>query len=291
VHKFPFGSTRLAARQLRREGFEHCSAATVLRDARWLRIRCRRRRRAPLQTPLNKQARLYFSKLTLRKSLSYHRMVLFSDEKWFNTDDHGFLHQWVAEGEETTPRATDLYPRKIIIWGCIGVGFKFLTIHVREEDPNRPKPKRGRPKKGEVRQPVEKAKPFSIDHQVYIDKCLAPMLVELRRKGRSPQEIVFMQDGATCHKHGKVMAWLKDNNIAVLGPWPARSPDLNPIENLWAVLAKRVSDRGPIDEAGLAEFVRAEWKKLSQQTVDNFVLSFRGRLRACRDAGGEAMHM
>ncbi len=44
-------------------------------------------------------------------------------------------------------------------------------------------------------------------------------------------EWIFQQNNAPCYTATTVTTWLKDNQVNV--PWPARSLDLNPIENVW----------------------------------------------------------
>ena len=56
---------------------------------------------------------------------------------------------------------------------------------------------------------------------------------------------IFQHDGAPCHMATSVRSWLSDSGIEVLEPWPGSSPDLNPIENCWAVVKKRVAQRKP----------------------------------------------
>ena len=44
--------------------------------------------------------------------------------------------------------------------------------------------------------------------------------------------IYLRQDNSSIHSAGVVQAWLQDQPDIQLMPWPAKSPDLNPIENL-----------------------------------------------------------
>ena len=76
--------------------------------------------------------------------------------------------------------------------------------------------------------------------------------------------------------------------MAAVWVWPPRSPDLNPIETMWSIVAREVDLRGPIERSELVKFVREEWDKIPQSTVDALVLSFGKRMRECaKKDGGE----
>ena len=56
-------------------------------------------------------------------------------------------------------------------------------------------------------------------------------------------DFIFVQDNISIHKSKKTMEWFSNKNIVVLN-WSSRSPDINLIENLWGILARRVYSRG-----------------------------------------------
>lgn len=58
-----------------------------------------------------------------------------------------------------------------------------------------------------------------------------------------PRGAVLQQDNAPCHVAVYACEFLGDMDLKVLD-WPSRSPDVNPIENIWGILAQRVNENG-----------------------------------------------
>jgi len=54
---------------------------------------------------------------------------------------------------------------------------------------------------------------------------------------------IFQQDNAPIHASKETKTWLDLKKINLL-EWPAYSPDLNPIENVWGIMARRVYANG-----------------------------------------------
>ncbi|GFV71116.1 transposable element Tcb2 transposase [Trichonephila clavipes] len=76
--------------------------------------------------------------------------------------------------------------------------------------------------------------------QRYIDEVLLPHVRLFR--GAVGDKFVFMDDNATCHRTLAVQDCLDGEGIQRL-VWPARFPDLNPIENMSDVLGRQVAGR------------------------------------------------
>ena len=70
--------------------------------------------------------------------------------------------------------------------------------------------------------------------------------------------------------------WLGEQNIDILGPWPGNSPDLNPIENLWSILKRRVDKLTNSDK--LQALIKQEWADISQDVAQKLIDSMPGRI-------------
>ncbi|GFW19006.1 transposable element Tcb2 transposase [Trichonephila clavipes] len=108
--------------------------------------------------------------------------------------------------------------------------------------------------------------------QRYIDEVLLPHVRLFR--GVVGDKFVFIDDNATCHRTLAVQDCLDSEGIQRL-VWPACSPDLNPIENVWDALGRQVAGRNypPTNKNTLIRALTEEWVKLPQQLLDNVVQS------------------
>lgn len=74
------------------------------------------------------------------------------------------------------------------------------------------------------------------------------------------ENFVFQDDNAPVHTAKVVKKWKEEKNLTCL-PWPAQSPDLNPIEHLWDALEKKIRARKPLpkNKEELWEMLQEEW--------------------------------
>ena len=72
----------------------------------------------------------------------------------------------------------------------------------------------------------------------YCNKIVQPALLTFLRQGHAT---IFQEENARCHVARHTMDFLQANNMIVLD-WPARSPDITPIEHLWDHLGRRVRE-------------------------------------------------
>ncbi|GFU53863.1 transposable element Tc1 transposase [Trichonephila clavipes] len=83
-----------------------------------------------------------------------------------------------------------------------------------------------------------------------------------------------MDDNATCHRTLAVQDCLDSEGVQRL-VWPACSPDLNPIENVWDALGWQIAGRNypSTNKNTIIRALTEEWDKLPQQLLDNVVQS------------------
>ena len=96
----------------------------------------------------------------------------------------------------------------------------------------------------------------------------------------------FQQDNAPCHVSKKSQAFFRNKKLQVLD-WPANSPDLNPIENIWGILKSAIEKRGPKTMDELEAMVLDEWTKIPKLTILNTIRSLPKRIEQVLERDGE----
>ena len=93
----------------------------------------------------------------------------------------------------------------------------------------------------------------------------------------------------TKHTAKVVQKSFKENDISVL-EWHSRSPDVNPVENLWQDLKARMMARKPANSTQLESFAKEESTKLAQEMCGKLVGTYRNRIQAVIKNKGYAIN-
>ena len=99
----------------------------------------------------------------------------------------------------------------------------------------------------------------------------------------------LQEDNSSIHKSKFSTAYKKFRDISCID-WPANSPDLNPIENLWGVLRHRIQVRAPKTIQDVERFVKVEWESFDPNFIYNFTKSMKRRCTLVIDSKGKKIN-
>ncbi len=98
-------------------------------------------------------------------------------------------------------------------------------------------------------------------------------------------DFIVQQDLAPAHTAKGTKSWFNDHGVTVLD-WPANSPDLNLIENLWGIVKRKMRDTRPNNADDLKATIKATWASIPPQQCHKLITSMPRRIEAVIKAKG-----
>jgi len=116
-----------------------------------------------------------------------------------------------------------------------------------------------------------------MDKYKYLD-ILKQNLKESARKLDIYEDFYFQQDNDPKHTAGIVKEWIIYNIPHTLATLP-QSPDINPIEHLWAIIEKALQKFNITSKASLKEKILEVWNSISLSVTEKLINSMHNRLQ------------
>ncbi len=98
-------------------------------------------------------------------------------------------------------------------------------------------------------------------------------------------DFIFLQDLAPAHTAKGTKSWFNDHGVTVLD-WPANSPDLSPIENLWGIVKRKMRHTRPNNADDLKPAIKATWAFITSEQCHRLIASMPRRIDAVIHAKG-----
>lgn len=257
LRRTSLANRKLTSPELAARWRESCSVdvstSTVRRRCLSFGLRGCRAVKKPLLTAVQRKTRVAWARKYSSWTPAMWSKVLFSDESTFcilGNQSNAFVRRF--KGENLKPECMNMsvkYPTKIMVWGCMassGLG----RFHIIEGMMN------------------------AVKYIKVLQDVMIPSAQTLFMG-----EYCFQDDNAPCHRAKSVVKWMADHRIQRLD-WPAQSPDLNPIENLWSILATQVHKAAPRNKRELIEALIAAWyRNITPDRIQKLVQSMPKRCK------------
>lgn len=177
----------------------------------------------------------------------------FSDEKQFVLD-HTSSTVWLEKGEARPVREVSSLRTSVMVWGGVWYhGRTELAI---------------------------------VEGNINAKKYVAVLRNYLLPSIPTSPHFLFQHDNAPPHKPIAVRHFLYTHAVNLLDPYPANSPDFNPIEKVWSWMVREVNKHRPSNHASLVNAVQSAWDSLPQSRIQSFIDNLPAQLAKVEKAGG-----
>ena len=228
---------KVTARKVKEKCELDVNVRTVQRTLHRIGLKYAKAKKKITLTKKHKGARLECSKRWLTKYVDF-KKVIFTDEKRFKFDGPDGWCTWSRRGEPVVLNKRQMGGGGVVmVWGMIFANGKIWLRWL-------------------------KGRQNSESYKELLDEKALP---RIRRE--MGNDFILQQDNCSIHVSNLMKEWMAKVNMTTL-EWPARSSDLNLIENVWEMLAQLVYDWPEITkEAQLWEWILGAKKKTTNRNT------------------------